>query len=147
MKQLNVDMGLRSYNLNDGPEVIHFNPTSAEFANKILKTVERCQKISESSRVSESDDLDTMLAKLEKVSSEIRAAIDDAFDEPVSEKVFGKSGGVLSIADGLPVWMNFLMAVIDEIDANISSGDRKAGERMRYYKDKYEKKYAKYMRK
>ena len=76
----------------------------------------------------------------------IREEIDKAFGEPVCDKVCCGSSPV-ALSDGLPVWMNFLMAVIDEIDANMPEGEKRSRARVQQYMDKYNTKYAKYMKK
>ena len=76
---------------------------------------------------------------------ELRSQIDALFEEPVCEKIFGRTN-VLSPAGGLPVAMNFLLALIDEVDA-AAEKETKPSAKVDAYIRKYEQKYGKYMRK
>ena len=145
MGALNYTAGKREYTLPNGA-LIHFDPCDAEFANKVILAVRNCQKIQSSFPKEPMGDLDEQLSFIQKMNADIRQEIDTAFGEPVAEKACcGSSPSAIS--DGLPVWMNFLMAVIDEIDANMPEGEKRSRARVQQYMDKYNTKYAKYMRK
>ena len=72
----------------------------------------------------------------------MRADMDSIFGDGVSEALFGKMS-VFALAGGFPLWANFLMAIIDEIDGNLVKEEQKSRERV----DKYMKKYKSYKRK
>lgn len=76
---------------------------------------------------------------------ELREQIDALFDEPVCEKIFGRTN-VLSPSGGMPVALNFLLALIDEVDA-AAEKETKPSAKVDAYIRKYEQKYGKYVRK
>ena len=131
----------KTYTVNGGEE-ISFDPTDINFVNRLFDLMDRIEK-----RQSEEAPQDPreVFARATKMDAEMRLEIDKVFDEPVCDKVFGRTN-VLSPAGGLPVCMNFLLAVIDEIDA-ASEAETKHSPRVDAYIQKYEKKYGKYMKK
>lgn len=145
MGALNYTAGKRQYTLPSGA-VIHFDPCDSEFANKIIVAVRNCNKIQNSFPKEPFTDLDEQLNFIQKMNGDIREEIDKAFGEPVCEKACCGSSPI-SLSDGLPVWMNFLMAVIDEIDANMPEGEKRSRARVQQYMDKYNTKYGKYVKK
>ena len=145
MGALNYTAGKREYTLPNG-EVIHFDPCDSEFANKVVIAFRNCNKIQGSFPKDPVKDLDEQLSLIRKMNADIRQEIDEAFGEHVCDKACCGSSPI-AISDGLPVWMNFLMAVIDEIDANMPEGEKRSRARVQQYMDKYNTKYAKYMRK
>ena len=145
MGALNYIAGKREYTLPGGG-VIWFDPCDSEFANRVIMAVRNCQEIQKRFPKNGFADLDEQLACIQNINDDIRKEIDNAFGDQVADKACCGSSPT-SISDGLPVWMNFLMAVIDEIDANMPEGEKRSRARVQQYVDKYNTKYAKYMRK
>lgn len=141
MGTLNFQTSRKNYTVNDGA-VISFDPTDINFVNRLFDLMDKLEKRQNEEAPQRPEDVFAVAAR---VDAELRAEIDAVFDEPVCDKVFGKTN-VLSPAGGLPVYMNFLLAVIDEIDA-ASEMETKHSPRVDAYIQKYEKKYGKYMRK
>lgn len=142
MNQLTMNNGVKAYAVNDIENAVYFNPLDVDFAKRILDAIPRCQKIMDSKKIANCDDAEIMFAKLREADKEIREAIDEVFEQPVCEKVFATTR-VTALVDGFPQWLNFILAIIDEIDANISRTNKQSSERVRYYTDKYMKKYGK----
>lgn len=145
MGELSYVAGKKSYTLNGG-EVIHFDPGDSEFANRVVVAFRNCHNIQKSYPEDPFTDIDEQLAFIQKMNADICEEIDKAFEEPVCKKACCGSSPC-SLADGLPVWMNFLMAVIDEIDANMPEGEKRSRIRVQQYMDKYNTKYGKYKKK
>ena len=141
MGALNFQVGKKTYTVNDGAE-IHFNPSDINFVNRLFELTNRLEA-RQKEEVPE-DPLDAFKVAAKR-DAETRAEIDAVFEEPVCDKVFGTTN-LFSPAGGLPVCINFLMAVIDEIDA-ASEAETKANPAVAAYMQKYEKKYGKYMKK
>lgn len=70
--------------------------------------------------------------------AEMRGIIDGVFEAPVSESVFGGMN-VYAIANGLPVWCNLMMAVMDEIDTTFTREQKLTNPRISKYTAKYQK--------
>lgn len=141
MGALNFQTTRKTYTVNDGAE-ISFDPTDINFVNRLFDLVDKLEKRQKEEPARDTGDIFAAAARMD---AEMRAEIDVVFGEPICEKVFG-STNVLSPAGGLPVCMNFLLAVIDEIDA-ASEQETKHSPRVDAYIQKYEKKYGKYMKK
>lgn len=142
MKELNFSTGLISYKVN-GECDIFFNPADVSFVGRLFKTFDDLAKQQDRA---EAENIEYSGADLfeiaEQRDKDMRAAIDAVFDEPVCDKVFRKQS-VYALAEGLPLWCNFLMAIIDEVDAAVAEHQKLANPRV----ERYMAKYAKYERK
>ena len=140
MGVLNFQTGKKTYTVNDGCE-ISFDPTDIRFVNGLFDLFEKLQK-QQSEQPQNSENAFAYAAQRDR---ELRAQIDALFEEPVCEKIFGRTN-VLSPAGGLPVAMNFLLALIDEVDA-AAEEETKPSAKVDAYIRKYEQKYGKYVKK
>ena len=70
--------------------------------------------------------------------TEMRELIDGVFGRPVCAELFGDMN-VYAMADGLPVWCNFLLAVMDEIDTTFAREQKLTNPRIQKYTAKYHK--------
>lgn len=141
MGTLNLQTLKKTYTVNDGAE-IHFNPADINFVNRLFDLINRMESWQTESAHATAEDVFKIAAQRDV---ELRAEIDKVFEEPVCDKVFGTTN-LLSPAGGMPVCMNFLMAVIDEIDA-AAGKETKTNPTVEAYMKKYETKYGKYMKK
>ena len=140
MGVLNFQTGKKTYTVNDGCE-ISFDPADIRFVNGLFDLFEKLEK-QQGEQPQNSENAFAYAAQRDR---ELRAQIDALFEEPVCEKIFGRTN-VLSPAGGLPVAMNFLLALIDEVDA-AAEEETKPSAKVDAYIRKYEKKYGKYVRK
>ena len=139
MKELNFETGLVTYKVN-GKTEISFNPGDIGFVERLFNTFEGLAARQDSADVENREVSGTELFELaKKRDKEMRTEIDSIFGEPVCDKIFGNVN-VYAQADGLPLWCNFLMAIIDEVDASVEKGQLKTSDRV----EKYMAKYAKY---
>lgn len=145
MGALNYSAGGKVYDLPNG-ETVSFDPCNAEFASAVVRAFSNCHKIHQEGTKELPQDVDELYKATKKMAGDIRREIDAVFGDGVCDKACCGSSPI-SISDGLPVWMNFLMAVIDEIDANIPEGEKRSRARVQQYMDKYSTKYGKYVRK
>lgn len=141
MNELNFQTSRKTYTVNGGNE-ISFDPADVAFVGRIYDLVEKAQDMQEPMDPEHPEGVFQVAAERD---AKMRAAINEAFGEPVCEKVFGNVN-VYSPAGGAPLWMNFIMAVIDEIDA-ASETEREKSPRLTAYMQKYEKKYGKRVKK
>lgn len=165
MNELKFDTGLITYKVNGGAE-ISFNPTDTEFSKKILGIFrdltdkqEQYRKLlradTETPDVSTalddpeaakklSDQADSILNAIKKMDQDMREAIDNAFGEAgTADAVFG-SASLYAYANGLPLWANFLLAVIDEMPASTEKQASLTDPRLRAQVGKYSGKYNKH---
>lgn len=140
MGVLNFQTSRKTYTVNDGCE-ISFDPADIGFVNRLFDLMEKMEK----QNSAEPQEVENVFAAFAKKDKDMRAEIDAVFGEPVCEKIFGTTN-IFSPAGGLPLCMNFLLAVIDEVDA-ASETETKPSARVNAYMQKYENKYGKYVKK
>ena len=139
MNNLNFNTGYVAYNLNDAVE-IHINPTDAGFVKKLYNAFDELQKKQTEYRGGLENATPAEVFDIcDRINAEMRTIIDGLFDVPVCDALFG-SMNVYAMADGLPVWCNLLLAIIDETDARFSTETKHMSNRVKEYTAKYRKK-------
>lgn len=140
---LNFSTGEQTFKVNDTAE-IRFNPMDADFVQRFTYSLEDIDRIRENYKGKIIDDMDPKEAfKLsDSCNKEIRAEIDKVFGDGTCAAIFGNVN-VNSMADNLPIWLNFYFAVLDVIENQASNANENAQVRLNEYK----KRYGKYMKK
>lgn len=140
MKELVFETGLVTYKLNGGVE-ISFNPTDSNFVSALYDSFDALDKKQEGYKAS----IEKMANKKEifefarERDAEMREIIDNVFNKPVSDALFGRMN-VYALANGLPVWCNLMLAVMDEIDTAFTREQKATNPRLAKYLNKYKKK-------
>lgn len=139
MKELNFDTGLVTYKLNDTAEVA-FNPTDAAFVERLFRTFDALDKADEDRKkeAAQAAGARETFSLARKRDEEMRGMIDEALGVPVCDTLFG-SMNVYALADGLPVWCNLMLALMDEIDTGFAREQKAANPRIQKYTAKYHK--------
>lgn len=138
MKALQIDTGLVTYDLN-GKVELTFNPTDVAFVERLFNTFDTLDKKQDEYKAEvEKADRREIFGIMRKRDAEMRELIDGAFETPVCDALFGDMS-VYAIANGLPVWANLLLAVMDEVDATYTAEQTKTHARVRKYSEKYKK--------
>jgi hypothetical protein len=144
MPEIKFDTGLVTYTLNSKCEV-SFNPTDTAFVEKLYNTFNSLDE----KQNAYTAEIESLSGKREifdyarERDTEMRSMIDDVLGDGVSEAVFGKMN-VYSLADGLPVWCNLMLAVMDEIDTSFAREQKKTNPRVAKYTAKYNNAKSKY---
>lgn len=140
MKELQFDTGIVNYRVNGTCE-ISFNPGDISFVKKLFDLFETLSAKQEAVEKDNEQDIDgkKLFEITEKRDAEMREDINAVFGEGVANALFPNIS-VFSLAGGFPLWANFCMAIIDEIDVNLKAEEVKGRERV----DKYMKKYQAY---
>lgn len=139
MAEIRFETGVVSFSVNDTVE-ISFNPTDSEIVEKIYSTfdeldkkqdaykaeVERCANKKEIFDIARRRDL------------EMREMIDNLFGKPICTQLFG-SMNVYALADGLPVWCNLMLSIIDQIDTTFSRQQKLTNPRIKKYTERWKK--------
>lgn len=136
MAELNFQTSRKTYTVNGGAE-ISFDPADISFVHRMYGLL---GKLKEEWEKPVPDPL-AVFAVSGLRNEQMRQEIDKAFGQPVCDKVFGDTN-IFSPAGGMPVCLNFILAVIDEIEA-ASQQETKPSERTEAYLRKYEAKYGK----
>lgn len=137
---INIGTGLKEYNLN-GAVKVYFNPTDAGFVRKLYGTFTALDKKQDEYRreIEQAQGTAKIFEIADARDKEMREMIDGIFEIPVCQPLFG-SMNVYAMADGLPVWANLLLAIMDEIDDSFAMEQKKMTPRIDKYTAKYQKK-------
>ena len=138
--ELNFANGVQSYTVNGVEDALRLNPTDAEMLQKIylaMKDLEGKQK--ERAKVEKrSEDIEETFFRLHALDQEMRGVLDILFGIGVCEKIFGEMS-LYASADGLPVWENFILAVIDLFDDSVKREAALSDKRIQRHVQKYHK--------
>lgn len=137
MQELKVTGGVQYFNLN-GRELA-FDPGDMNFADEFLTMVENLEKTME-----DSEEIRKVMAEnprevfriVREKDRTIRAEIDHVFGEGTSKAIY--TGNLTSLADGLPVWLNFCLAIMDIMEENARTQRARSNPRLQKYMAKYE---------
>lgn len=144
MKELVFDSGVVSYSINGKCEV-SFNPADHAFAERFYNAVDEMGKLQDEyakkAEALQGPESAFELARERDV--EMSKILDGLFNAPVCEAVFG-SMSLCAFANGFPVWLNLMLSILDEIEANIGDIQKQADPRIAKYKAKYQKYTAKF---
>ena len=140
MNTLNFETGIVTFSVNDRAEV-SFNPTDSYFGYRLFETFEKLdekqkrykEELSKLAKNSEIFDLGR------RMDNEMREMIDSVFETPVCDAIFGNMN-VYAMGGGLPVWSNFILAVIDKIDTTFAREQKATNPKIAKYMAKYQNK-------
>lgn len=139
MKELNFDSGIVTYQIN-GKFELSVNPSDVFFVEKLYEAFELLdKKQGEYQKAVEAVKENKGLFDVaHKIDHEMRDIINQAFGQDVCAPLFDEvSVYAISANTGMPVWMNLMFAVLDEIDGIVNGAQKKASERLKKYTSKY----------
>lgn len=139
MSNINFETGLKEYTIN-GAVTIRINPTDHVFVDGLFDTFEKLEKLQAEvkSKLEKTADKRKVFEIAGQCNTEIRAMIDETLGTPVCDPLFG-SMSVCALADGLPVWCNLMLAILDEVSGGFSEADKQQKKRMAEYTKKYKR--------
>lgn len=137
MAEIRFETGLVSYNLNDVCEV-SFNPTDSAFVERLFHTFDTLDRKQDAykAEIENVSDRRKIFDIARERDAEMRGMIDEALGAPVCDALFGGMN-VYAMADGLPVWCNLMLAVMDEIDTSFAREQKRMNPRIAKYTAKY----------
>ena len=141
-KSLTFDTGAVEYDIN-GAATVTFNPTDEGFVSKLYDAFGALDGLQGDVAGGGTEDV---LEKFARLDAEMRATIDGLLGPGVSEALFAGMN-CYAIADGLPVWMNLVLAILDEVTEAYEREYGKTDERLKAHSAKYDAIVAKYGRK
>ena len=148
MNELNISTGVVTYKVNGDAE-ISFNPADTGFLTQLKGALDLLQQISEKYRVQiealQEDDYIQAFELAVKKDEDQRAIINTIFGDDVCTKVFKKMHIDSVSQDGLPLWAEFILAILDacgdvSIEALSKRGNAKLDKYLKKYKNKKKKK-------
>lgn len=139
MKDLNFDTGVVTYRLN-GTCDVSFNPTDSAFIERLFNAFDTLDKKQEAYKAEAERNKGTreIFATARKLDAEMREIINETFEQDVCSALFGGMN-IYALADGLPVWANLMLAVMDETDSTFAREQKAQSPRIRKYSEKYHK--------
>lgn len=138
MKELNIATGLKTYSLNGACEIA-INPTDSAFVERLFRTFEALDQKQDAYKAEVEKATGREIFNIaRKRDEEMRQMIDEALGNPVCEALFGGMN-VYALADGLPVWANLLLAIMDEVDTTFAREQKLTNPRVEKYTSKYHK--------
>lgn len=139
MNTLNFSTGVVTFSVNDKAEV-SFNPTDMYFAERLFTAFNELDKKQDAykAEVSRESDKRKIFDIARRMDKEMREMIDGIFQKPVCEDIF-EGMNVYALSDGLPVWSNFLLVVMDKTDSTFAQEQKATNPRIQKYLAKYHK--------
>lgn len=144
-KTLTFDTGVVEYDIN-GAVKVKFNPADAVFAEKLYNAFNdlEARQGEFQKRVDEiGEDGDKMFAYAKERDTEMREIIDGLLGDGVADALFPDMN-CYALADGMPVWINLMFAIAEEIESAFSREREQSDPRMRKFDKKHEELLAKY---
>lgn len=134
--RIQVSSGVQEFDIN-GNGIVKFNPADTDFLDRLFAAFDEME-LRQAERRSKAAEMKgrEFFDYVRKMDEETRELIDGVFNAPICEMAF-PGLCLYSLAEGLPLWCNLMLAIFDEIDAALDESDKKA----RYRIDKYTKKY------
>ncbi len=139
MKELNFDTGVVTYNLN-GKHELSFNPTDSTFVEKLFTAFDTLDSKQEAykAEAEKTQGKREVFETARRMDEEMRDIIDEALGAGTCAALFGDMN-VYALADGLPVWANLMLAVMDEVDTTFARERKAQSPRLAKYTKKYHK--------
>lgn len=141
MLSLKIDDGLQEFDVN-GKCKVYFNPADYVFVEKTYNTFNALEKLNGETgeKLQNVTDNAEFFETVRSCDAEMRRQIDELFNkEGFCDCVFG-SVGMISFGDGLPIWANLILAIIEQFDDGFTSAKAFDNPRLQKYLKKYEKK-------
>lgn len=142
--ELNFATGLVDYTINGG-RVIQYNPTDKLFIEKVFNVFDRLddKQVLYNNKINVVKNNAEAFTLINEMNDDMKAMIDEVFGEGICDDIFKDSKGnaidLYAVADGLPLWCNFLLAVIDTMDTAFTEEKKKTNPRIQKYIAKYSK--------
>lgn len=146
-RSLSFDNGLVSFEVNGIPDAVRFNPTDTDFFRRLYDTFEDIDRLCEQYKLRintiDANDPKAQYNLIVELDKDIANRIDTVFGDPgLSERIFTIDGLSISpnaLAGGLPIWANFLLAILDEREDSFKEQEKLLKPRMEKYLKKYRK--------
>lgn len=140
MNAINFDTGLVSYTIN-GKYELAFNPTDSAFVQKLyaaFDSLDGKQEQYKAETEAASNEPAKVFALAEKRDAEMRENVDGVLGAGASDVIF-EGMNLYALANGLPVWANLFLAIMDEIDTGFAKEQKATNPRIAKYQSRYGK--------
>lgn len=140
MNTLAFASGNETYQVNDAVSIT-FNPASGQFAEAFLAKMDEFTKLTEKAEEETkrlSGDKQAVFEIGRELDHKIAEGIDQLFGAGVSAALF-PWGPATAWAEGLPVWVNFCMAILEEMERATESQKQQTDPRIAKYVERYKR--------
>lgn len=144
---LTIATGIKEYDITDEhgnvKYSVAFNPTDPNFAERLYAVFSDLDKKDEElhKRIKEENDHIKLFEIARQMDSEMRQMVNSVLGDDVCTPIFG-SVSVYAIGDGLPLWANFLLAIMSEMDDALDREQKAANPRIKKYTERFKRKKA-----
>lgn len=137
-EELAIDDGIICLSVNGKHEIV-FNPTDLAFVEKVVRVFEQLTEKQEETETSfgGSKARDIFGIAREK-DAEMRVLVDSALGDGACAALFGDMN-VYACADGIPVWSNLLLAILDRCEGEFVEQQKLQSPRLQKYISKYKR--------
>lgn len=142
---LSINTGLKEYNLTDANGnvlvTVFFNPTDPAFLERLYNVFASLDKmdVEYHERMQKEKNNTQLFETARELDANMRKMIDKALGADVCTPIFGGIS-VYAWADGLPLWANLLLSIIDEMDDALTREKNATDPRLEKYTKKFNKK-------
>lgn len=136
---INLDLGVKEYPIEteNGKYTIKFNPTDIAMLNRITDLIETIANKGKELNINE-ENKNSTFEKCIQYDKYIRTELDQLFGENLCDTIFGQHN-LNASSNGFPLWLNFVLAVVDEFDKGLLEEKNKVNPRLEGYLKKYKK--------
>lgn len=139
MLELNHDTGVQEISIN-GKVTVLLNLTDIDFAERVFNAFDDMEKKQEEyQKMLDTSDARSLFQTARKMDSDMRDTINSLFGTDVCTPLYGTMN-VYSRADGLPVWCNLMLSLIENMDETITAEKKKTNPKLQKYIAKFSKK-------
>lgn len=146
MAVIQVESGIKEYPIklyaDQTPVVVRFNPTNMLFIERVFNTFDEMDEIGNdvnSKLQNVGDDWKKVFEVTKAAEKEMREKLNAVFAEDICTPLFGDYESVYAAGEGLPIWANILLAIIDEMDGAFAEAKKMQNPRIQKYIAKYSK--------
>lgn len=138
-ESIRIDTGIKEFDLN-GAVTVYFCPTDVTFAEKLFSIEEAIEKKTEeySERIDKLEDNKDVFEAANALDREIREMLNSIFDTDICTPLVGTTK-IYAIANGLPIWANTILGLIDAMDADLEEQKKRTKQRIKKYTEKYKR--------
>lgn len=139
MTELTFNTGRRAFNINGVVEV-SFNDTDVDFVERLYSVFAKLDEKQDyyKTRVQTTPDGE-IFSLMRDLDSDMREELNGLFETDVCTPLFGRMN-VFALADGLPLWANLMLCIMEQVDAAYSREQKAINPRVQKYTAKWQKK-------
>lgn len=142
MADIKFDTGLKTFDINGRCQAT-FAPTDMAFIERVYNCLEQMDALQNKYKeIADSSSNVEIFRIAREMDAEAKEKINDVFGFDICSPLFDGMS-LFTVADGLPVWANFILAIVDNLEGEFAAQKKKTNPRIAKYTAKYTAKYKK----